>query len=243
MKIFELININNLNLEIEREKLKINELIDKLLSNIKKDPKEVEQTQLNISQDELNLIEILLNQHHNIIIFIQKLNKFRVSGKFYISKEIFSILEKYFIQILNVIKNDEDMFTAKNIMILSQTYFKKDGEKKIYLQETVQKHEIFKQKKFWENLFTFFMNKEIQKLRKSIDLNDIIEQGKNNYNKLAFGQILSICNNMIEFGLDKKEIYEILEPKIKYYDLDENSIKGIKEMLGLEEENNDENNK
>ena len=70
MKIFELININNLNLEIEREKLKINELIDKLLSNIKKDPKEVEQTQLNISQDELNLIEILLNQHHNIIIFI-----------------------------------------------------------------------------------------------------------------------------------------------------------------------------
>ena len=130
------------------------------------------------------------------------------------------------------------MFTAKNIMILSQTYFKKDGEKKIYLQETVQKHEIFKQKKFWENLFTFFMNKEIQKLRKSIDLNDIIEQGKNNYNKLAFGQILSICNNMIEFGLDKKEIYEILEPKIKYYDLDENSIKGIKEMLGLEEENN-----
>ena len=238
MKIFELININNLNLEIEREKLKINELIDKLLSNIKKDPKEVEQTQLNISQDELNLIEILLNQHHNIIIFIQKLNKFRVSGKFYISKEIFSILEKYFIQILNVIKNDEDMFTAKNIMILSQTYFKKDGEKKIYLQETIQKHEIFKQKKFWENLFTFFMNKEIQKLRKSIDLNDIIEQGKNNYNKLAFGQIMSICNNMIEFGLDKNEIYEILEPKIKYYDLDENSIKGIKEMLGLEEENN-----
>ena len=243
MKIFELININNLNLEIEREKLKINELIDKLLSNIKKDPKEVEQTQLNISQDELNLIEILLNQHHNIIIFIQKLNKFRVSGKFYISKEIFSILEKYFIQILNVIKDEEDMFTAKNIMILSQTYFKKDGEKKIYLQETVQKHEIFKQKKFWENLFTFFMNKEIQKLRKSIDLNDIIEQGKNNYNKLAFGQILSICNNMIEFGLDKNEIYEILEPKIKYYDLDENSIKGIKEMLGLEEENNNKNNK
>ena len=238
MKIFELININNLNLEIEREKLKINELIDKLLSNIKKDPKEVEQTQLNISQDELNLIEILLNQHHNIIIFIQKLNKFRVSGKFYISKEIFSILEKYFIQILNVIKSDEDMFTAKNIMILSQTYFKKDGEKKIYLQETVQKHEIFKQKEFWENLFTFYMNNEIQKLRKSIDLNEIIEEGKSNYNKISYGQILSICNNMIEFGLDKKEIYEILEPKIKYYDLDENSIKGIKEMLGLEEENN-----
>ena len=42
---------------------------------------------------------------------------------------------------------------------------------------------------------------------------------------------MSICNNMIEFGLDKKEIYEILEPKIKYYDLDENSIKGIKDYL------------
>ena len=237
MKKFELINIKDLNLEIEREKIKMNELTIKLLSNIKKDPTEVDDSNLNIIQQDLELIELLLNNHHNRIIFMQKLSKFRVLGYYYISKTIYSILSKYFIQILNSIKDEQDMFTARNIIVLSQTYFIKDNDKKIYLQEAIQNHEIFKKKEFWENLFAFFMNNEIIKFRKSTDFNDLIEEGKNNYNKLAFGQIMTLCNNMLEFGIDKNEIYEIIEPKIKYYNLDENSISGIKCVLGFDEEN------
>ena len=239
MKKFELINIKDLNLEKEREKLKMNQLTIKLLSNIKKEPNEVDENQLNITQQDLDLIELLLNNHHNRIIFMQKLSKFRVLGYYYISKTIYSILSKYFLQIINTLKEDPDMFTAKNIIVLSQTYFIKEKNKKIYLQEAIKGHEIFKKKEFWENLFNFFMNKEILKLRKSIDLNEIIEEGKNNYSKLAFGQIMTICNNMIEFGINKDEIYQIIEPKIKYYNLDENSIEGIKCVLGFNEGNID----
>ena len=239
MKKFELINIKDLNLEKEREKLKMNQLTIKLLSNIKKEPNEVDENQLNITQQDLDLIELLLNNHHNRIIFMQKLSKFRVLGYYYISKTIYSILAKYFLQIINTLKEDQDMFTAKNIIVLSQTYFIKEKDKKIYLQEAIKSHEIFKKKEFWENLFNFFMNKEILKFRKSIDLNEIIEEGKNNYNKLAFGQIMTICNNMIEFGINKDIIYQIIEPKIKYYNLDENSIEGIKCVLGFNEGNID----
>ena len=239
MKKFELINIKDLNLEKEREKLKMNQLTIKLLSNIKKEPNEVDENQLNITQQDLDLIELLLNNHHNRIIFMQKLSKFRVLGYYYISKTIYSILAKYFLQIINTLKEDPDMFTAKNIIVLSQTYFIKEKNKKIYIQEAIKSHEIFKKKEFWENLFNFFMNKEILKLRKSIDLNEIIEEGKNNYSKLAFGQIMTICNNMIEFGINKDEIYQIIEPKIKYYNLDENSIEGIKCVLGFNEGNID----
>ena len=239
MKKFELINIKDLNLEKEREKLKMNQLTIKLLSNIKKEPNEVDENQLNITQQDLDLIELLLNNHHNRIIFMQKLSKFRVLGYYYISKTIYSILAKYFLQIINTLKEDQDMFTAKNIIVLSQTYFIKEKDKKIYIQEAIKSHEIFKKKEFWENLFNFFMNKEILKLRKSIDLNEIIEEGKNNYNKLAFGQIMTICNNMIEFGINKDIIYQIIEPKIKYYNLDENSIEGIKCVLGFNEGNID----
>ena len=239
MKKFDLINIKDLNLEKEREKLKMNQLTIKLLSNIKKEPNEVDENQLNITQQDLDLIELLLNNHHNRIIFMQKLSKFRVLGYYYISKTIYSILAKYFLQIINTLKEDQDMFTAKNIIVLSQTYFIKEKDKKIYIQEAIKSHEIFKKKEFWENLFNFFMNKEILKLRKSIDLNEIIEEGKNNYSKLAFGQIMTICNNMIEFGFNKDEIYEIIEPKIKYYNLDENSIEGIKCVLGFNEGNID----
>ena len=235
MKCFQLININDLNLEEEKEKIKMNHLTIKLLSNIKKEYTEKEE--LNITQNELDLIESLLEKRCNRIVFLHKLNKFRALGNYMVTKVIYSIISKYFIKILNFIKKDYDAFPAKNVIVLSQTYYMIEKEEKIYIQEDIKEHEIFKDNKFWENLFNFFMNKEIQKLRKSFDLNEEKSDEKSHYNKLAFGQIMTICNNMLEFGYNKDDIYKFIEPKIKYYNLDEISISSIKCVLGFE--NND----
>ena len=236
MKCFKLININDLNLEEEKEKIKMNHLTIKLLSNIKKEYTEKEEL-LNITQNELDLIESLLEKRCNRIVFLHKLNKFRALGNYMITKVLYSIISKYFIKILNFIKKDYDAFPAKNVIVLSQTYYMIEKEEKIYIQEDIKEHEIFKDNKFWENLFNFFMNKEIQKLRKSFDLNEEKSDEKSHYNKLAFGQIMTICNNMLEFGYNKDDIYKFIEPKIKYYNLDEISISSIKCVLGFE--NND----
>ena len=236
MKCFQLINIKDLNLEEEKEKIKMNHLTIKLLSNIKKEYTEKEEL-LNITQNELDLIESLLEKRCNRIVFLHKLNKFRALGNYMITKVLYSIISKYFIKILNFIKKDYDAFPAKNVIVLSQTYYMIEKEEKIYIQEDIKEHEIFKDNKFWENLFNFFMNKEIQKLRKSFDLNEEKSDEKSHYNKLAFGQIMTICNNMLEFGYNKDDIYKFIEPKIKYYNLDEISISSIKCVLGFE--NND----
>ena len=236
MKCFQLINIKDLNLEEEKEKIKMNHLTIKLLSNIKKEYTEKEEL-LNITQNELDLIESLLEKRCNRIVFLHKLNKFRALGNYMVTKVIYSIISKYFIKILNFIKKDYDAFPAKNVIVLSQTYYMIEKEEKIYIQEDIKEHEIFKDNKFWENLFNFFMNKEIQKLRKSFDLNEEKSDEKSHYNKLAFGQIMTICNNMLEFGYNKDDIYKFIEPKIKYYNLDEISISSIKCVLGFE--NND----
>ena len=236
MKCFQLINIKDLNLEEEKEKIKMNHLTIKLLSNIKKEYTEKEEL-LNISQNELDLIESLLEKRCNRIVFLHKLNKFRALGNYMITKVLYSIISKYFIKILNFIKKDYDAFPAKNVIVLSQTYYMIEKEEKIYIQEDIKEHEIFKDNKFWENLFNFFMNKEIQKLRKSFDLNEEKSDEKSHYNKLAFGQIMTICNNMLEFGYNKDDIYKFIEPKIKHYNLDDISISSIKCVLGFE--NND----
>ena len=236
MKCFQLINIKDLNLEEEKEKIKMNHLTIKLLSNIKKEYTEKEEL-LNITQNELDLIESLLEKRCNRIVFLHKLNKFRALGNYMVTKVLYSIISKYFIKILNFIKKDYDAFPAKNVIVLSQTYYMIEKEEKIYIQEDIKEHEIFKDNKFWENLFNFFMNKEIQKLRKSFDLNEEKSDEKSHYNKLAFGQIMTICNNMLEFGYNKDDIYKFIEPKIKYYNLDDISISSIKCVLGFE--NND----
>ena len=237
MKIFDLINIKELNLEIEKEKMSMDKITIKLLSNIKSE--EIVKNELDITQEELDLIQTSLEKHHNRIIFLQKLSKFRVLGNYYISKSLYTILSKYFLQILNEIKKDNDMFSAKNIIVLSQTYYIKENEneeKKIYLQEAIKEHELFKETSFWENLFNFFMSKEIQKLRRSTYMKDKKEEEeKSHYGKLAFGQIMTICNNMKDFGFNKEDINKIIEPKIEYYKLDENLINNIKIVLDSQE--------
>ena len=241
MKIFELINIKDLDLIKESEKIKMFQLTLKLFSNIKKDETEIN-NDINIEQKDIELIESFLKKHHCKIVFLQKLSKFRVKGNYYLNKKMFEIFSKFFNHILNDIKEDDDVFSAKNIIVLSQTYYTKENDKKIYLQEDVKNHDIFKNINFWEKLFNFFIEKETQKYKNSKDINEInennIEDNNNNYSKIAYGQIMTICNNMIEFGLNKNDIYKVIEPKIKYYKLDEDLINNIKCVLEFDNQNN-----
>ena len=241
MKLFELINIKDLDLIKESEKIKMFQLTLKLFSNIKKDETEIN-NDINIEQKDIELIESFLKKHHCKIVFLQKLSKFRVKGNYYLNKKMFEIFSKFFNHILNDIKEDDDVFSAKNIIVLSQTYYTKENDKKIYLQEDVKNHDIFKNINFWEKLFNFFIEKETQKYKNTKDINEInennIEDNNNNYSKIAYGQIMTICNNMIEFGLNKNDIYKVIEPKIKYYKLDEDLINNIKCVLEFDNKNN-----
>ena len=242
MKLFELINIKDLDLIKESEKIKMFQLTLKLFSNIKKDETEIN-NDINIEQKDIELIESFLKKHHCKIVFLQKLSKFRVKGNYYLNKKMFEIFSKFFNHILNDIKEDDDVFSAKNIIVLSQTYYTKENDKKIYLQEDVKNHDIFKNINFWEKLFNFFIEKETQKYKNSKDINEINENNiednnNNNYSKIAYGQIMTICNNMIEFGLNKNDIYKVIEPKIKYYKLDEDLINNIKCVLEFDNQNN-----
>ena len=241
MKLFELINIKDLDLIKESEKIKMFQLTLKLFSNIKKDETEIN-NDITIEQKDIELIESFLKKHHCKIVFLQKLSKFRVKGNYYLNKKMFEIFSKFFNHILNDIKEDDDVFSAKNIIVLSQTYYTKENDKKIYLQEDVKNHDIFKNINFWEKLFNFFIEKETQKYKNSKDINEInennIEDNNNNYSKIAYGQIMTICNNMIEFGLNKNDIYKVIEPKIKYYKLDEDLINNIKCVLEFDNQNN-----
>ena len=239
---FELINLNKLDIKIEEEKIKMNKLTLKLLSNLikEKNYKKDESEIFNVSDEDIKRIKLLLEKHHNIVIFLQQLNKFRSTGKLIMGKKIFTLFGKLFNLILDKVKKDKDIYSWKNIIILSQTYYLKNGEKKEYLQNLIMNHEIFKDRKFWEELFIFEMTKEIQKISNmeinneietTIEMEKIREFNRNKYSKLAFGQIMTISTNMLEFGLNPDEIYKIIEPKIKYYQLSQDLINTIKSIL------------
>jgi hypothetical protein len=240
---FELIDLKDLNIEKEEEKRKTNELILKLVSNMKQEKDYKQPENFNMETEEIELIEILLNDHHNKVVFLHIMNQFRTTGNLLMQKKTFDIFSKLFYSILDKYEQDKDIFAIKNIIVLSQTYFYKDeNNKKEYLQVSIIKHPLFKDLNFWEALFNFEMNKEIIKMS-DIDMKRVMEKEVNineldsdntKYSKLAFGQIMTLAQNMKDFGFESEEVYKFIEPKIKNYLLEKESILTIKCLLGLD---------
>ena len=251
---FELINIK-MDFDIEEEKRKTNSLTFKLLSNLIKESKNNnKQETINITENEIKELENLFQKHHNQVIFLQILNRFRSTGRLFMNKKIYEIFSILFNIILDKldIKRDKDIFLAKNIIILSQTYYRKDDKQKEkdYIQNAIINHKLFKDHKFWEELFNFEMAKEIQKLNniddsyfdEKRDIEEIRENDKQKYGKLAFGQIMTLSNNMIDFGLSSDEVYKVMQPKIEYFQLSPDLIETIKSVLNVNNETEEKKN-
>ena len=228
---FELIYDNNMDLKAEEEKMRCLNLTERILSleNINEN-KDNEPTKKDL--EELNK---LLDIHDNRVVFLQKLSEYRTKGKFELKAQTFEIFSNLFNTLINTIERDNDFHSIKNAIIISQTYYtKNDDNSKKYLQKTIQNNNIFKSKKFWEEFLEYSISREIV-----TSVNNDVKNGTFTNNKesddkkmnIAFAQILPYADNMIEFGLDKETIQEIIFPIISKYKIDKESIEMIKEII------------
>ena len=230
---FELFEDNNLNLEIEEEKIKCLQLTQKIFNL--ENPK----SQNNFpTEEEIDQLDKLLDKHHNRVVFLQQLSEFRNKGKFEISQKTFDIFDKLFNTMINTVQRDNDFHAVKNAIIISQTYYIK-GEKendKIYLQKRIQNNEIFKSQKFWEEFLEFSINKEIVNcVSNDVKSGNILKENRreteDKMSNIAFSQIVPYTDNMKEFGLDKEIIKQVVFPKMEKYKMSDELIESIKGII------------
>ena len=230
---FELIYDNNMNLKAEEEKMRCLNLTERILSleNINEN-KDNEPTKKDL--EELNK---LLDIHDNRVVFLQKLSEYRIKGKYQIKKKTFEILSNLFKTVINTIERDKDLHSVKNAIIISQTYYiKNENNKKEYLFNNIKNNIIFKSKKFWEEFVEYSISKEIvtsvnNDVKNGTLLTTNNKESEAKKSNIAFGQIISYVDNMIEFGLDKEFIQEIIFPIITKYKINKESIETIKSVL------------
>ena len=240
---FQLIEKSELNLELEEIKFKTQQYILKLEGNMNASPfakhgyqnSKIDEKNITVlykrndlTKEELSDLTNLMNNHESRIIFLQKLSDYRSRGKFYLDKVDYDILLNYFNLIANKVKENADYHCGEMIIILSQTYFLEIVEpnqknyKKKYIQDDLMKNELFRDKDFWEEFLCYAINKEIMKTQRRD--RKLIENKTSSDNKLSnvvFSQLLTIIDNMTEFGLEPEKIKEIIEPKIIYYKLND----------------------
>ena len=226
------------NLKTELKKLQTKELSTKMLSYSKKGKAEIKNSgNILISKDEINKLKDLLNEHYNRVVFLQDLNTFRAKGYLSLPKDIFDLWLELFLLMAKIILRDKDYYTGKNLIILSQTYyFLTDNKNKIFMQNEVQKEEVFSNYMFWEGYIQSSIDREIIKTIKNEKKNGTLikktqKESDDFYGRVVFAQLVSIADNMINFNFDMKKIKEILMPIIKHYNLTEESINIIDDII------------
>ena len=227
-----------LDLKIELEKLQTKNISQQILLYIKKDKNDIKDTgNILISKDEIKKLKELLNAHHNRVIFLQDLNTFRAKGAYGIPKDIFDLWNDLFTLMTNTIARDKDFHTAKNLIILSQTYYYLTEENyKYYMFEILKKNDIFRNYKFWEAYIYFSIDNEIIKTIKNDKRNGTLikknqKESDDLYGRIVFAQLVSMADNMINFNFDMKKLKELIKPIIKHYNLNEESITIIDDII------------
>ena len=230
---FELIDIEDTNLKLEEEKIKTRVLSHKLLTFEKA---QIGGSSIMLSEEEINELKNLLDKHHNRVLFLQALSTFRAKGKYDFPLDLYNLMNELFCKVIDTVERNKDFHCAKNVIILSQTYYYLDNGRKMYMQEKIKEDKLFSSFNFWKEYLEFSIEKEIVRSIKTDTRNGTLiketqKESDDLYSNIVFAQLVPISDNMIEFGLDRKKIKDIIKPIIKHYNMNEQSITIIDDVI------------
>ena len=184
--------------------------------------------------------------------FLVTLSKQRTKGRFQRSETLIKDLSDIIHNILDESQKNKDYESAKNCIILSQTFFhekkNQNNIKKIYLFDYIKNYKWLQSLDFWEGIIEHMIQNEIAKNeevnKKNNVINETQEDIKSRLSNIGFSQVLSYSNNMIEFKIEKKDITKIVDSFIKKYGIEESMAEAIYENIKntspLEEDEEDE---
>ena len=188
--------------EDELNNFKMSELIQKLFSN------KSEEINSNLKDTFDDLIEN--PSLYNTLFII--LSKLRTNGTFSQSKALISLLGEGFEKVLINSKKNKLYENAKNIIILSQTYYYEDEKKeKIYIFEFIKNNKWLKTAKFWRNFINYMLDNDLKRFDK------INEKDNFKLGEVVFSNLLTFASNMKSFEIDKRIIIKILDELFDKY--------------------------
>ena len=230
---FNLIVTNGLNIKLELDKNTTKNIISKILSNMQNyKPGEINSIN-KVSDEEINQLKNLLKDHSNRVIFLHKLNDYRSLCLYELQDEYYKLFGDIFNYIIDVSVKENDYHCGEMVIILSKTYYiLMDKKNKIYIQNLILNNECFKSKNFWEELLVYSISKEVvQSVKRDNIPREDEKKIKTKNDNIIFSQLLSIIDNMFDFGVDGNLVKEIIEPKIQFYKVDDKLSKTINDVM------------
>ena len=260
MNNFEFVDKKEYILDIEKEKIKLLEKLNKLFryankNRVKKNSEnksnnnnednsvDVDKNKVEEPNDEdFNYICKLMKKKEYRDYLLTKLNNYRAEGSLEMPENVYNYFVKIFLEIMKYLVEEKEKDSVKElnidytatryIFILSQTFYYKKDKEKIYLQNGIKNQKIFQSDEFWIKLLEYNIKQEMDKLAsKSQKKFDEKEKGK----EICIMQILPYLSGFDGFGVSKEAMDKITNFFIKKYELNEESQKLIFEAIKMNE--------
>ena len=182
------------------------------------------------SPDEKNQLIDFIHDKESRLIFLYTLNKQRTTGKFARSARLMKDLEDIVKQILEISEPEKDYDSAKNCIILSQTFYIEDKGNKRYLFESIIDNPWLTSKDFWYGVIDCMIKKEFERnesSNKDINASETDVEKKRRVSNIAFSQVLPYTNNMLDFKMKKEVILEVIKKFKEEYDIEKDLVDAI----------------
>ena len=205
-----------INLKEETQKINIRSKLQKMFYSTEN---------YDFSREDKDSLLSLLKTKQNRKFFIVLLSNQRTKGRYQYCWKLINDLGDILRFILNLSEKEEDYEIAKNCIIISQTFFseKKDSKKKIYLFEYIKNHHWLKSPNFWERITNVMVDKEIENnnevLGKEALKKESETQKKDRLSQVYMSQMFTFSQNMVDFDLDKDDIFKIIDKSAEKYDV------------------------
>ena len=185
--------------------------------------------------------------------FLITLSKQRTKGRFQRSVTLIQDLSEILHFILDESEKIKDYESAKNCIILSQTYYYDENEKiddkkkkekqtegkKIYLFELIKNNRWLTSLEFWDGLIEYMVDMDIKKNEEaaiSQGLTNNEKTKKNRMSNICFSQLLTYTSNMIEFGLSKTDVESMVVKYSEKYEVAKELIDTINANIEMKVE-------
>lgn len=179
-----------------------------------------------LNEKEKKLLKGLFNQGQYIKDFLKKLNNNRINKKLFGKKEKFNLLADLFNIIYKKVPfGDENQHElVKFLMILSETFFYKEEDKKIFLNSVIETPpELKTDVKFWIR----YIDLEIENEFKNYNNN------KKNSTKYEYIVLLSNLTHLREYMKEKEKLEEIITYFKDKYDFSNDDVEVVKTQLKI----------
>ncbi len=178
-----------------------------------------------LTEKEKKMLKNLFNQEKYIKEFLNKLNIIRINKKLFYNKENFDVLLDFFREIYKKVSftDEKQHDLVKLLMILSETFYYKTDDNKIFLNNLLEMPPEIKEIKFWINYIELEIQNEYKKFNNK----------KNNNSKYEYIVLLSNVTHLKENIAEKDKLKEIINYFQEKYQLSSDDIEVINSQLTI----------